>query len=64
MKRALRGRELVTARRRGKLLLVDTADGPVLGLHLGMSGRVLIDDEAAGDPLLYASNRDVPEWPY
>ena len=66
VKRALRGRELVTARRRGKLLLVDTgpmeAPGPVLGLHLGMSGRVLIDDEAAGDPLLYASNRDVVEW--
>ena len=62
VKRALRGRELVTARRRGKLLLVDTDDGPVLGLHLGMSGRVLIDDEAAGDPLLYASNRDVPGW--
>ena len=62
LKRALRGRDLVTARRRGKLLLVDTGDGPVLGLHLGMSGRVLIDDEAAGDPLLYASNRDVPEW--
>jgi len=62
VKRALRGRELVTARRRGKLLLVDTGDGPVLGLHLGMSGRVLIDDEAAGDPLLYASNRDVPQW--
>jgi formamidopyrimidine-DNA glycosylase len=62
VKRALRGHELVTARRRGKLLLVDTDDGPVLGLHLGMSGRVLIDDEAAGDPLLYASNRDVPEW--
>jgi formamidopyrimidine-DNA glycosylase len=62
VKRALRGRELVTARRRGKLLLVDTGDGPVVGLHLGMSGRVLIDGDAAGDPLLYASNRDVPEW--
>jgi formamidopyrimidine-DNA glycosylase len=62
VKRALRDREFVRARRRGKLLLVDTDDGPVLGLHLGMSGRVLIDDEAAGDPLLYASNRDVPEW--
>ena len=62
VERALRGRELVTARRRGKLLLVDTDGGPVLGLHLGMSGRILIDDEAAGDPLLYASNRDVPEW--
>ena len=66
VKRALRGREFVTARRRGKLLLVDTglgaADGPVVGLHLGMSGRVLIDGDAAGDPLLYASNRDAPEW--
>jgi formamidopyrimidine-DNA glycosylase len=58
---ALRGRELVAARRRGKLILVDT-DGPVLGLHLGMSGRVLIDGEAAGDPLVYASNRAVSSW--
>ncbi|MGQ0803782.1 MAG: Fpg/Nei family DNA glycosylase [Actinomycetota bacterium] len=60
---ALPGRTLTTARRRGKLMLVDTSDdGPVLGLHLGMSGRVLIDDEAAGDPLIYASNREVPAW--
>jgi formamidopyrimidine-DNA glycosylase len=36
--------------------------GSVLGLHLGMSGRVLVDDEAAGDPLLYASNRADPAW--
>lgn len=63
VKRALRNRDLVAARRRGKLLLVDTSDdGPVLGLHLGMSGRVVIDGDAAGDPLVYASNRDVPEW--
>ncbi len=59
----LPGRTLTTARRRGKLMLVDTSDdGPVLGLHLGMSGRVLVDDEAAGDPLIYASNREVPAW--
>jgi formamidopyrimidine-DNA glycosylase len=58
---ALRGCELLAARRRGKLILVDT-DGPVLGLHLGMSGRVLIDGEAAGDPLVYASNRAVSAW--
>lgn len=63
VKRALRDRALVAARRRGKLLLVDTSDeGPVLALHLGMSGRILIDGEAAGDPLLYASNRDAAEW--
>ena len=27
-----------------------------------MSGRVLVDDEAAGDPLLYASNKADPAW--
>jgi formamidopyrimidine-DNA glycosylase len=58
----LPGNKLVTARRRGKLMLLDTDSGPVLALHLGMSGRVLIDDEAAGDPLVYASNREVPQW--
>ncbi len=66
---ALPGRRLVAARRRGKLLLVDTGgstlgtpDGPVLALHLGMSGRIVIDGHAAGDPLLYASNGDNPSW--
>lgn len=63
VRKALPGRALVDARRRGKLLLVDTSDnGPVVGLHLGMSGRILIDGDAAGDPLLYASNRDNPAW--
>jgi formamidopyrimidine-DNA glycosylase len=60
---ALPGRSLTDARRRGKLMLLDTSDdGPVLGLHLGMSGRVLVDGDAAGDPLLYASNEHVAEW--
>lgn len=59
---ALRGRSFVEARRRGKLLLVDVSSGATLGLHLGMSGRVLIDGEAAGDPLVYASNRADPAW--
>src|SRR4051812_6019492 len=64
---ALPGLHLAQARRRGKLLLVDTVsasgvDGPVLGMHLGMSGRVLIDGEAAGDPLRYATNGDNPAW--
>ena len=59
---ALTRRRFTVARRRGKQLLVDTDDGPVLGLHLGMSGRVVIDGEAAGDPLVYASNREVPGW--
>ncbi|HEY7136016.1 MAG TPA: DNA-formamidopyrimidine glycosylase family protein [Acidimicrobiia bacterium] len=66
---ALPGRAFTAARRRGKLLLLDTggvgpsrAPGPVLALHLGMSGRVVIDGAAAGDPLLYTSNEDRPEW--
>jgi formamidopyrimidine-DNA glycosylase len=58
-KAALIGHAFTDARRRGKLLLLDTdSDGPTLALHLGMSGRVIIDGEAAGDPLLYASNKN------
>ena len=59
---ALKGQSFVAARRRGKLILVDLSSGGVLGLHLGMSGRVLVDDEAAGDPLLYASNKPDTAW--
>jgi formamidopyrimidine-DNA glycosylase len=60
---ALPGRRFTAARRHGKLLLLDTdRAGPTLGLHLGMSGRVLIDDEAAGDPLIYGSNLENPAW--
>jgi formamidopyrimidine-DNA glycosylase len=67
---ALRGQSFTRARRRGKLILVDLSGagsvperpGSVLGLHLGMSGRVLVDDEAAGDPLRYASNKADPAW--
>jgi formamidopyrimidine-DNA glycosylase len=59
---ALQGQAFTDARRRGKLILIDLTSGAVLGMHLGMSGRVLVDDEAAGDPLLYASNKADPAW--
>jgi formamidopyrimidine-DNA glycosylase len=60
---ALPGNEFTAARRHGKLLLLDTdRAGPTLGLHLGMSGRVLIDSDAAGDPLIYGSNLENPAW--
>src|SRR5262249_48112208 len=59
---ALRGTKLVAARRRGQLVLVDVGSGAGLGLHPGLSGRVLVDGEAAGDPLVYASNRAVTAW--
>ncbi len=42
---ALVGRELVTVHRRGKLMWCETSDdGPVLSIHLGMSGRVFVTD--------------------
>ena len=43
---ALVGRRLESAHRRGKTLWVET-DGPVLGLHLGMAGRMVVDEEPA-----------------
>jgi formamidopyrimidine-DNA glycosylase len=59
---ALVGNQFTAARRRGKSMFVDTVDGTRLGLHLGMSGRVIVDDVEAGDPLIYASNQRVEAW--
>src|SRR5215217_2783555 len=43
---ALTGRRLVRAHRRGKFLWVETDDdGPELGLHLGMAGRIALRDK-------------------
>ncbi len=45
---ALTGRRLTKAHRRGKFLWVETDDdGPDLGLHLGMAGRIAVDEEEA-----------------
>jgi formamidopyrimidine-DNA glycosylase len=45
---ALVGRRLTAAHRRGKFLWVETDDGgPELGLHLGMAGRIVIDEPPA-----------------
>jgi formamidopyrimidine-DNA glycosylase len=63
LRHALVGNAFTGARRRGKQIILDTRDPDVrIGVHLGMSGRVLVDDEEAGDPLVYASNRRVPKW--
>jgi formamidopyrimidine-DNA glycosylase len=44
---ALVGRELVAVHRRGKSMWCETSgDGPVLGLHLGMAGRIVVDHGA------------------
>jgi formamidopyrimidine-DNA glycosylase len=42
---ALTGHTLTSAHRRGKFLWAQS-DGPELGLHLGMSGRIAIDEPA------------------
>ncbi|HWT24054.1 MAG TPA: DNA-formamidopyrimidine glycosylase family protein, partial [Solirubrobacteraceae bacterium] len=48
IERALVGRRLVAAHRRGKFLWAETDDGgPVLGLHLGMAGRIDVDEPPA-----------------
>jgi formamidopyrimidine-DNA glycosylase len=44
---ALIGHRLVSAHRRGKFLWLETDDGPTLGLHLGMAGRIIVDEDAA-----------------
>lgn len=48
-------------RRRGKVLLIDT-DRATIGLHFGMTGRLVVDGESAIERLAYASGRDDPAW--
>ena len=48
---ALTGRRLTAAHRRGKFLWVETDGGPDLGLHLGMAGRIVVDE--AEEPRLW-----------
>src|SRR5712691_4585477 len=43
LRAALTGRTLTAARRRGKSMWCETSeDGPDLGIHLGMGGRILV----------------------
>ena len=60
---ALLGRGFLAARRRGKLMMLDagstSAVDVVLGLHFGMSGRLIVDGRASLDRLLYAPAGDV-----
>jgi formamidopyrimidine-DNA glycosylase len=49
------------ARRIGKVLLLDT-DRATLGLRFGMTGRLVVDGDAAIDQLVYSGAGDRPEW--
>jgi formamidopyrimidine-DNA glycosylase len=63
LRHALVGASFIAARRIGKQIVLDTSTPSVwIGVHLGMSGRVIVDGAEAGDPLVYASNRAVVQW--
>ncbi len=47
MAAALVGHRLTATHRRGKFLWAETDGGPELGLHLGMAGRITVDEEPA-----------------
>lgn len=59
---ALVGHSFTGARRRGKLLMLDTTGGPVLGMRFGMTGRLMVDGRAGVDKLLYSGARATAEW--
>lgn len=55
------GATIEGVRRLGKVVLLDT-DGPTIGLHFGMTGRLVVDGVAPIERLVYASGRDDPAW--
>jgi formamidopyrimidine-DNA glycosylase len=59
--RLLEGATFAAPRRHGKLLLLDT-DRHTLGLHFGMTGRLMIDEELAIERLVYSSQRSEERW--
>jgi formamidopyrimidine-DNA glycosylase len=60
---ALTGHTFTSARRIGKLLLLDASDGaPTLGLRFGMSGKLVVDGKAAIDDLIFSSNLALEKW--
>jgi formamidopyrimidine-DNA glycosylase len=52
---------VVAARRIGKLLLLDTT-GPTLGLHFGMTGRIVVDGRGPIERLQYGAAGDLSHW--
>jgi len=59
---ALAGHVFTEARRRGKLLLLDTDGGPTLGIRFGMTGGLVVDSAAALDRLLYGPGVFGEQW--
>jgi formamidopyrimidine-DNA glycosylase len=61
LRAALVGRSFTAARRRGKLMLLDT-DGPTLGVRFGMTGGLAVDGQEALDRLLYGPGVFGDQW--
>ncbi len=73
IKAALMGARLTEAHRRGKSMWcesvnADGSDGPMLGIHLGMGGRIIVTgpdgrgERGGGDPHVGERDTDKPEW--
>ena len=55
------GAKVMGVRRHGKHVLVDTTKG-ALGMHFGMTGRLIVDGAAAIEQLEYGARGDDPAW--
>ena len=62
LRSALVGHSFTAARRIGKLLLLDTDDGPTLGLRFGMTGGLVVDGAQALDRLQYGPGVFNDKW--
>lgn len=61
LRAALPGHRIEGVDRHGKVVVLRT-DGVDVGVHFGMTGRLIVDDEAAIDRLVYSSGRDASQW--
>ncbi len=59
---ALVGHSFTEARRRGKLMLLDSDGGPTLGIRFGMTGGLVVDGEEALDRLIYGPGVFDEKW--
>jgi formamidopyrimidine-DNA glycosylase len=62
LRRMLVGHRFSAARRIGKLLLLDTDGGPVLGIRFGMTGTLFVDGSSSVEHLLYTPRRVNRAW--
>ena len=62
LRAVLAGRTFVGARRRGKLMLLDTDGGPTLGVRFGMTGGLVVDGREALDRLRYGPGVFAEQW--